>query len=693
MSLARPIMLFVLLLLSALAASPQPAKAQPAWTSPNIAAALEVEGPVRPGGETTLAIRFTPVSSEWHGYWSNPGDAGLGMTVDWNLPEGVTIGAFEYPTPQRLLIDGLMNHVFEGEYAVLAPLRLSADGPREGAFTVEGLANYLACTDKICVPEQARLTARVEIGTGPRDTGFAQYRSEIPPVLDSPGRFEPSGQMLRIAIALPAGIEIGQPHVFVQDKDVVDYAAPQGFARDGDNLIATLPLADMPRLRDRIGGILKLSADSEEGRGLRFEAVPGAVPDAGNPILPVDRSMPAGWIVILGAFVGGLLLNIMPCVFPILSLKALSLARAGESAAQARADGLAYTAGAVIACIALGALMLVLRAAGEQVGWAFQLQEPGVVVALFILAGLITANFAGLFELPTMPIRKGGQPLGAFATGLLAAVAATPCTGPFMAAAIGAALLLPAATALGVFAALGLGLALPFLLLGFVPALRRMLPSPGSWMSAFRKILAIPMGLTAAALGWLLIQLGGIELLAIAGLAAVAAISLAFVLYRRQLPVLAWVAGLGLVMAVGAVRAAPVAQDHQSARSASILDPRPFSEAGLAEARATGRPVFVWFTADWCVTCKVNERIAIEREATRDAFEQAGVIAMVGDWTRRDAEISQFLSDQGVAGVPLYLYYPANAREAERLPQILGPDTLVKRAGISSRPAQPRAVQ
>jgi thiol:disulfide interchange protein len=201
------------------------------------------------------------------------------------------------------------------------------------------------------------------------------------------------------------------------------------------------------------------------------------------------------------------------------------------------------------------------------------------------------------------------------------------------------------------------------------------------------------MGLTAAALGWLLIQLGGIELLAIAGLAAVAAISLAFVLYRRQLPVLAWVAGLGLVMAVGAVRAAPVAQDHQSARSASILDPRPFSEAGLAEARATGRPVFVWFTADWCVTCKVNERIAIEREATRDAFEQAGVIAMVGDWTRRDAEISQFLSDQGVAGVPLYLYYPANAREAERLPQILGPDTLVERAGISSRPAQPRAGQ
>ncbi|MEM6267600.1 MAG: thioredoxin family protein, partial [Pseudomonadota bacterium] len=376
----------------------------------------------------------------------------------------------------------------------------------------------------------------------------------------------------------------------------------------------------------------------------------------------------------------------MPCVFPILSLKAISLVRAGESEAAARIEGLAYTAGVVLACVALGALMLGLRAAGEQVGWAFQLQEPSVVVVLLVLAAAITANFAGFFELPSFGSSSGPKSGagGAFATGLLAAFAATPCTGPFMAAAMGAALLLPATQALLLFALLGLGLALPFLALGFIPALRGMLPKPGAWMETFRRIMAIPMGLTALALIWLTAQIGG-RGFAVIALVLVFGIVLGLwamgQLQRRGK--LAWPA-FGLVAApfiVFAAIALPATFAAPSQKLAqSLLEPREFSPEALAEARASGKPVFLWFTADWCVTCKVNESVAIEREVTREAFAQGDVIAMVGDWTVRDEVITMFLTDQGAAGVPLYLWYPPGADTPEQLPQVLSADMLTERA-------------
>ncbi|WP_379545945.1 protein-disulfide reductase DsbD family protein [Qipengyuania sp. DSG2-2] len=664
--------------------SAAPAHAQGlSGAAPNIAAALEVEGPLAPGGETTLAIRFTPVSPEWHGYWSNPGDAGLGMQVEWDLPEGVSVGAFEYPTPGRLLIDGLMNHIFEGQYAVLAPLRLAADSTVEGPLRIAGTAFYLACTDEICVPEEAQIEALVVIGgsdSAPRDASFAQYRAAIPPLLDAPATFEQSRGLLRLAIPFPENANIGQPHLFLGEKDIINYSAPQGFSQVGDTLVAEIELAGTGEDPDTLSGILKMGAGGEDARGLRFNAVRGEVPSGGRTIMARDSTLPSVWLILLGAFAGGLLLNIMPCVFPILSLKALSLAKAGAGPTEARRDALAYTAGVMLATVALGAAMLALRAAGEQVGWAFQLQEPGVVVALFLLASLITANFAGVFELPSVPLTRGDKPASSFATGLLAAVAATPCTGPFMAAAIGAALLLPVSVALAVFAALGLGLALPFLLIGFVPALRTRLPRPGTWMGTFRKLLAIPMGLTALALAWLITQVGGHAMLLIAGLAGIAAVALAFVFHRRQIRALVWVASLGLVAALGVVRASDAAAEHDKQSAASLLSPRAFSQSALDEARATGQPVFVWFTADWCVTCKVNEGIAIEREATREAFDEAGVIAIVGDWTVRDAEITEFLTRQGAAGVPLYLWYPSGGAEAQQLPQVLTPDSLVNLA-------------
>jgi thiol:disulfide interchange protein len=480
-------------------------------------------------------------------------------------------------------------------------------------------------------------------------------------------------------------VTLNDPHVFISNANLVDYAAPQTFRRAGDVLTVEIPLADYrPDTPSAVGGILAFDA----GAGVEFGAIPGDVPNGGDLVAgPQGALIPPLWTLVLGALAGGLLLNIMPCVFPILSLKALSLVRAGGSEAHARAEGLAYTAGVVIASLALGAVMLALRAAGEQVGWAFQLQEPGVVVALLVLAAVITANFAGVFELPALPITSGGQPSGAFATGLLAAFVATPCTGPFMAAALGAALMLPVPQALLLFALLGLGLALPFLALGFIPALRRMLPRPGPWMERFRRIMAIPMGLTALALVWLTAQVGGrpfalIALLLVLGVM----IALSVVGRLQRSGKMAWPA-FGLIAAPFLVVAAIALPSTYAVKgkevAASIHNPAAFRRAALSEARASGKPVFVWFTADWCVTCKVNESVAIEREAVRDAFAAAGVVTMVGDWTVRDEAITAFLTEQGVAGVPLYLWYAPGASAPQQLPQVFTQDLLIDLADQS----------
>lgn len=649
------------------------AGAQPAEARNHIDAELLAESATAPGGTVELAIHFRPEPG-WHGYWSNPGDAGFGMRLDWTLPRGAAAGKPLYPVPQTLLVQGLMNHVYERDYAVLVPLTLPTDLPAEGSLPIAVKADWLACTDTICVPESAVLAATLQMGRGMADPRFDTWRAAIPPVLAGKGRFALGKGRLRIAIPLPRDVAVPAPHLFLENDGLIQYAGGQSFSRKGDLIIADLPLrtgAAAPA--GGIEGILRTTG----GDGFAFRAAAGPVPAGGVPVVPEGGIAPLAWLI-LGALAGGLLLNLMPCVFPILSLKALSLARAGESQAQALREGLAYTAGTVTAALGLGAVLLLLRAGGEQVGWAFQLQDPRIVVGLCLLAVAITANFAGLFRISGPSLERGGGGAGAFATGLLAAFVATPCTGPFMAAALGAALLLPPPGALALFAALGLGLGAPFLLLGLVPPLRRLLPRPGPWMERFRRWMAVPMGLAGVALLWLAWRLGGTELLRLALLLAVWLLAVLALVGRSQgnggkaLPLFA-AGALGL--AVLAVAAWPSSFAAPGKVEGGLLQARPFSEQALAAARATGRPVFLWFTADWCITCKVNERVAIEREATRAAFRKAGVIVLKGDWTRRDPSITRFLTQQGVAGVPLYLWYPPRG-EGQRLSQLLAPDAL-----------------
>ncbi|MFL6733524.1 MAG: protein-disulfide reductase DsbD family protein [Sphingomicrobium sp.] len=629
---------------------------------------LLAEGPAQAGGDVELAFHMR-TNPGWHGYWLNPGDAGLPMTVEWTLPKGASVGELRYPVPSRLLIAGLMNYVYEREYAVLVRLKVPARA--SGTLPIRAKASWLACTDRICVPEKGDLSLDLPVGSDAPDRRgqFDQWRQALPRPLASPATFEEKGTVLRIAIPLPASVAIGSAYVFPASDGTVEYAGKQSFTRSGDLLIAELPKGRNET--KQVDGVLALG----DGRGLEFTAVPGTVPLAGAQV--ADTSGRAVLLAVLGAILGGILLNLMPCVFPILALKALHLARVGGDEREARRDALAYTAGAIFGTGALGAILLAIRAGGSAAGWAFQLQDPRTLLVLLLLTAAITLNLAGLFSLPVL----GGKarPAGGFGTGLLAAFVATPCAGPFLGAALGTALLLPAAGSVLVFAALGLGIAIPFLLVAFIPILRKRLPRPGTWMVRLQRVLAIPMFATAVGCLWLLYRQGGEWGLAV-GAIAVALLAAVFVSYRFAQSAgraAGWMAlAATVVIAAGAVLAMP-AETSRTSRAPMRADT--WSESRTASYVQQGKPVFVYFTADWCLTCKANEVGAIDRSEVRKAFRKADVKVLAGDWTNGDPAITRFLESRGRAGVPLYLWYQPG-KEPEELPQILTPGMLISRA-------------
>ena len=648
-------LLIVLLLLFA----PSLAHAQ------HIVPRLVAEGPAPPGGEVELAIRMRPAQG-WHGYWLNPGDAGLPMDVEWRLPKGFAAGSLRYPVPTRLTVAGLMNYVFERDYAML--VRLKVPPGARGTVPIRAAARWLACTDKICVPEQGELSLDLPVGSGvPNRAQFDAWRQALPRPLVTVGHFAANGDRLRVAIPLPASTEVRDPYLFPITDDVVDYEAPQAFRRAGDWVVAELKVKKPPT---QFEGVLALA----DGRGLEFRAVPGSVPQGGTPI-GVLGGQAVLWAV-LGAIAGGILLNLMPCVFPILALKALHLSRAGGSPGEARSDALAYAAGAIVGTGALGAVLLAIRAAGAEAGWAFQLQDPRTIMLLLLLAVAINANLLGLFELPVVGGRA--QPAGSFGTGALAAFVATPCAGPYLGAALGTALLLPPVGSVAVFAALGLGLALPFVVVAFLPALRSRLPKPGAWMDRLKRFLAIPMAASAVAALWLLYRLSG-ERALLFGLFAATALVICLYLAGRMQGLGRSRAYLALGLALVVVAAGVWKMPATAITSASAAGAEVWSEARIAALQQQRRPAFVYFTADWCLTCKVNEVAAIDRDEVRDAFKQAGVTVLAGDWTNGDPAITRFLESRGRAGVPLYLWY-APGEPPEELPQVLTPSMLIARA-------------
>ena len=661
-------------------------------TSSHIQPHIEAET-LRPGaGETVpIAIVMKPEPG-WHGYWENPGDAGKPLELEWALPEGVSIGELRYPVPHTLVFSGLMNHIYEARYAVLTSVTLPQGLETGTRVPLRARANWLACTDTICVPEHGELSYDFVVGEtgGPgleNRAKFDEYRRKLPRPLGAPATYEAKANGdIAILIPYPAKAALSDPHFFALGTQAKSYATPQTYAREGDRLFVAL---HGYRVDDNgLRGILRIGPD----QGIWIDAQPGKV--AMPPVSPKAGGAPGPsiWSLIIlplaGAIAGGLLLNIMPCVFPILSVKAMSLLRSHASPAHARAEAWAYAAGIITTCLLLGGGLLALRAAGETVGWAFQLQSPLVILALLALCVAIALNLAGAFALRPMSIdgtamtRPGLS--GDFWSGVLVAFVATPCTGPFMAAALGAALVLPLASALAIFAGLGLGIALPFLLLAHVPALRRLLPRPGPWMERVQRWLSLPMFLTAGALLWLLWRQASVNGLVVGAVVALITGLSLWWMGRRQ-------ADDGKVAgAHGAVRMAIAAcalalaggmaqlYFNPQAAAGSSHAANAFSETRLAELRQAGKPVFLYFTADWCLTCKVNEAGAIERDEVQAAFREAGVQVLAGDWTNGDPDITHFLERHGRSGVPLYLWYAPGSGEARELPQILTPTMLME---------------
>ena len=664
-----------------------------------------------PGKTIRLALRMTPKPG-WHGYWSNPGDSGLPPKVRWTKPTGVTIGALRHPSPKLLQVAGLTSYVHDGAHTLLMPMTLDRGLPIGTPLRIAGKVDLLVCSDSLCVPEKAEVALDLVVGDGAKSSEnaalFREAQRAFPASSAKGGTYQRRGNDTVLTVPNSLGLS-GATASFFPFGNAVFRRISATRSGTGDLQIAgTLQPASSAAPRGIVG-------DGKRAFQLRWvEATSASLPEPESDVAAeTPKAQPAGpepnaaatvaepalddqvpapptglVIAIFGALIGGLLLNLMPCVFPVLSLKAMHLARAGGSERAARREGLAYTAGAVAAATALGAIILALREGGVTVGWSFQLQHPAAVLGLLILVTGIALNLAGLFHVtpPSLNLSTARPTAtGAFGTGALAAIIATPCSAPFMAGALGAALLLPGWSGLLIFGALGLGLALPFLALGWFPAMRDRLPRPGAWMERLQRILSLPMFATAVGLAWVLGRQTGSDAMAL-GLAATVGVGLALWwggARQRAGKGSPWLpATAAATLAFGALSILAIvapASDAARATAVATANVQPFSEKRLASLRADGTPVFVDFTADWCLTCKVNEKVAIDRAETQAAFRRAGVVTLVGDWTRGDPQITRFLARHQRNSIPFYLYYPAG-KPGEVLPQILTTTLLREKA-------------
>jgi len=629
----------------------------------HVTLSISLESPAKPGSTVWAAIRQV-IAPGWHTYWRNPGDSGLATSMSWVLPKGVTVGELQWPAPERFATGPIVNYGYKDEATLLVPLTFARDtaiGP------VQARVFLLECA-QMCIPEQATL----DLNLGKASPAiFAKARAALPRAFAGSARVAVDAKTLVLTLSDPvlAGIRADAVRFYPATMRAVDYDDLPTAHIEGNTL--TWKVAQPAHIKPfhTFDGVLDVPGVGAFAVSAMPTAVPVAPPPRADGLTLVEAA--------LLALLGGLILNLMPCVLPILSMKALALAQSGGSSRILRRDGAFYFGGVLATFAVIAGTLLLLKAGGAALGWGFQLQSPLVVFALTLLMVAIGLNLLGAFEVPLslagvgndLTRAEGGR--GAFFTGALAVLVASPCTAPFMGTALGFALTQPAASAFVVFFALGTGFALPFAALAFTPALIRLVPKPGPWMVRFKEFLAFPMFATAIWLFWVLDQQVGSTGIAIA---LSVALGLAFLLWL--LPLLGkWprrvvgVASLAALVALG-TRIQTVQPDSDWAS---------WSSEAVADARAAGRPVFVDFSAAWCVTCLVNERVALSDAGVAARFRRDRVVTLKADWTNRDAAISAELGRYGRSGVPLYLLYlPDSQRHAVILPQLLTPAMVLK---------------
>jgi thiol:disulfide interchange protein DsbD len=643
---------------------------------------------VRPGTTVWMALR-QQIAPGWHTYWGvNPGDAGEPTRIEWTLPAGLTAGPIAWPSPSRFPVGIAMSYGYEDEVVLPFPLTLPRDAPPGSTVTLRGQASWLVC-EKVCVPEEAPVALSLPVvAEAPRPDPrgaplIGSARRSLPVPSPWPASFVATGETVTLTVAARdlAPERVAEVWFYPAHWGVIEHAAPQQARLEPGRLT----------LEVKRGQLVEAAAVPLEGVLVVAERLDGTMARQAFTLRAEPRSGPSALATLQAmalALAGGLVLNLMPCVLPVLSVKTLALVSHAGGRAALRWHGLAYTAGVLVSFAVVASLLLALRAGGEQIGWGFQLQSPVVVTLLAYVLFTVGLNLSGVFTVSAR-FAGAGQALagrtgyaGSFFTGALATVAATPCTAPFMGAAIGYAVTQPWPTAVLVFEALALGLALPFLLLTLIPAWRRALPRPGPWMTRLRQVLAFPLYASVAWLIWVVSQQTASSGVAVA-LGGLVVIGFAAWLYQasrgarttwRRVATVAVAA-----LAVGAGALGPLTGAVSTVPPAAHADGwEPFSAARLDELRGAGRPVFVNVTAAWCLTCLVNERVALRSSAVTGALARKGVATLKADWTNRDPAITRVLGSFGRNGVPLYLLYPARATgQPTVLPQILSEGAVI----------------
>ena len=643
-------------------------------------------------GSTLYVALIQTIDKGWHTYWRNPGDAGEPTTIAWTLPVGWRAGDIVWPAPKRLPVGPLMNYGYEDEAILATPIEVPASAKPGEVAHIAVKVQMLVCAD-VCVPQDANLTLDVPItaGGGPADPTWgakiAAALAAAPKPSGLTATYQLSGTALKIAVAGPAlaGLSGAGAYFYPETPGVIDQAKPQALdlGAQGITFGATAG-GDLKPGAAAIAGVL----ETADGHAFEVSATPGPPPPKSGGLGPPAATAQMGLaLAALFAFLGGLILNLMPCVFPILSMKAASLIARPHEAGTARAQGIAFLIGVLGAFLVLAGMILALRGAGQAVGWGAQLQPAVVTAALALILLAAALDLSGVFEIGASLQGLGGglasraDLLGAVFTGALAVVVAAPCTAPFMGPALGYALTQPAIPALAIFTALALGFAAPFTLLAFSPALLRRLPKPGPWMDVLKKVLAFPMYAAAAWLLWVLAAQTDRGSLA-AAFAAAVLVGLAAWIFgaaqrrsasgKRARTVFA-LAGVSAALAVAAVAAAPYDAPPSTGNVAVAagIPSEPWSPERVASLRAGRKPVFVDFTAAWCVTCQVNEQTALNTSEAVKAFQRTGAVYLKADWTNRDNAIAKALADQGRVGVPLYLVYGTDGGAPKVLPQLL----------------------
>lgn len=695
--------LLVVLLVCGLAAQ-QP----PKDTSPHSSAELVSEySTVVPGEPFTLGLAMK-LDPEWHSYWVNPGDAGLGTKIKWNNTNGATISDVIYPTPHYIPTPPLASYGFENEVMLLLDA-VAPKGWKPGeTVTLTGQADFLVCREA-CLPAREAVSVTLKVGNEFEENtnwamAFARTRAAMPkPVSEVQGLSvraarADGGYLLAVKSETPSDLQnlpLDKLRFFAQDTGTIQHAGEQIRNLMGGELVLFAPISEYSKApAERLRGLLTLPANATWKAGEAIHSVAFDVPveSLGSIVMPMKPSAPSGvpsslLVILLSAFIGGMILNLMPCVFPVLSLKIMGFVQqAGEDRAKIRSHGFVFAAGVLVSFWALAGLLLILRAGGAQLGWGFQLQSPAFVAAMALLIFALGLSMAGVFEIGTSLTRlgdTGSRPEGyggSFFSGVLATAVATPCTAPFMGGALGYAISQPAWKSMLVFTILGVGMATPYMVLSLNPGLLRRLPRPGAWMETFKQVLSFPLFATVIWLVWVFGLQTGIDgatgLLAAMLLLGIAGwivgrwnaynINARTRLTTRAIAALAIVAGLAFAWNASSYRATSTIGLNSDTALWQTWSP-----AKVDSLLAEGKTVFVDFTAAWCLTCQVNKRTVLHRDAIQQAFRDKGVTLLVADWTNNDPVIATQLEALNRSGVPVYALYKSGAKNPVLLPELL----------------------